>query len=113
MTSRWLQPEALVWEGRLIRGRGLAIAPDGTCSTVGPPPPAARVERLPGRLLLRGFVNAHSHAFQRLLRGRTQSAAPGRPRDDFWTWRETMSRAASALAPGGLAVASRQCFVEM
>ena len=113
MASRWLQPDALVWEGRLARGVALAIAQDGTCAGVGSPPPAAPVERLPGKLVLPGLVNAHSHAFQRLLRGRTQSAAPGRPRDDFWTWRETMYRAASALDPDGLAVASRQCFVEM
>ncbi|HKP09631.1 MAG TPA: amidohydrolase family protein, partial [Gaiella sp.] len=32
---------------------------------------------------LQGFVNAHSHAFQRALRGR---AAGG----DFWAWRDGM-----------------------
>jgi formimidoylglutamate deiminase len=36
-----------------------------------------------GTLRLPGFVNAHSHTFQRALRGR---AAGG----DFWAWRETM-----------------------
>jgi formimidoylglutamate deiminase len=113
MASRWLQPEALVWGGRLHRGMALAIAPDGTCETVGAPPEAAPVERLAGKLLLPGFVNAHSHAFQRLLRGRTQAAPLGRAQDDFWTWRETMYRAAAALDPEGVAVASRQCFVEM
>jgi cytosine/adenosine deaminase-related metal-dependent hydrolase len=30
-----------------------------------------------------GFVNAHSHGFQRGLRGRAEGA-------DFWAWRETM-----------------------
>jgi formimidoylglutamate deiminase len=35
------------------------------------------------RLTLPGFVNAHSHAFQRALRGR---AAGG----DFWAWRDGM-----------------------
>jgi formimidoylglutamate deiminase len=34
-------------------------------------------------LSLPGFVNAHSHAFQRALRGRTEG-------DDFWGWRERM-----------------------
>ena len=37
---------------------------------------------------LPGFVNAHSHAFQRALRGR---AAGG----DFWAWREGMLEEAS------------------
>jgi formimidoylglutamate deiminase len=35
------------------------------------------------RLTLPGFVNAHSHAFQRALRGRTEGS-------DFWAWREAM-----------------------
>ena len=34
-------------------------------------------------LTLPGFVNAHTHTFQRALRGR----AGGR---DFWAWRELM-----------------------
>jgi len=113
MASRWLQPEALLWEGRLLRDLALAIAPDGTCEAAGLPPPDATLERLPGKLLLPGLVNAHSHAFQRLLRGRTQGTAPEEARDDFWTWRETMYRAAAELDPEGLAIASRQCFLEM
>ncbi len=112
MLPRWLQPEAVLWGGRLLRGVALGIRADGTCDSVGPPPPDAPVERLAGKLLLPGLVNAHSHAFQRLLRGRTQAPAQG-TRDDFWTWRETMYRAAAALDPDGVATASRQCFLEM
>src|SRR3954453_18716147 len=44
-------------------------------------------------LSLPGFVNAHSHAFQRALRGRTEGS-------DFWAWRESMLELASRLAPG-------------
>jgi formimidoylglutamate deiminase len=113
MMTRWLQPEALVWEGRLVRDLALAVAADGTCENAGLPPPDATVEHLPGKLLLPGLVNAHSHAFQRLLRGRTQAPAAGRQEDNFWTWRETMYRAAAALDPEGIAIASRQCFLEM
>ncbi|HZJ56273.1 MAG TPA: formimidoylglutamate deiminase [Myxococcaceae bacterium] len=113
MVSRWLQPEALVWGGRLLRDVALAIAPDGTCEAAGVPAPGATVERLPGKLLLPGLVNAHSHAFQRLLRGRTQAPGTGLAQEDFWTWRETMYRAAESLDPDGVAVASRQCFLEM
>src|SRR5262245_43919969 len=65
------------------------------------------------RLLLPGLVNAHSHAFQRLIRGRTEFAAQGQGRDDFWSWRELMYRAATALDPEGVYVASRQAFIEM
>ena len=45
------------------------------------------------RLTLPGFVNAHSHAFQRALRGRTEGG-------DFWSWRASMLDVASRLAPG-------------
>lgn len=44
---------------------------------------ARQNERVERALVIPGFVNAHSHAFQRALRGR----AAGR---DFWAWRETM-----------------------
>ena len=43
---------------------------------------------VPRTLTLPGFVNAHSHAFQRALRGR---AAGG----DFWAWRDVMLEEAS------------------
>jgi formimidoylglutamate deiminase len=39
---------------------------------------------------LPGFVNAHSHAFQRALRGRTEGG-------DFWAWRERMLELAHGL----------------
>ena len=45
------------------------------------------------RLTLPGFVNAHSHAFQRALRGHTEGG-------DFWAWRESMLDVAAGLAPG-------------
>src|ERR671935_3112920 len=44
------------------------------------------------RLMLPGFVNAHSHTFQRALRGRTEG-------DDFWGWRESMLDLARSLTP--------------
>jgi formimidoylglutamate deiminase len=43
-------------------------------------------------LTLPGFVNAHSHAFQRALRGRTEGG-------DFWEWRSSMLALAEGLSP--------------
>jgi formimidoylglutamate deiminase len=43
-------------------------------------------------LRLPGFVNAHSHMFQRALRGRTEGG-------DFWTWRELMLDEAERQTP--------------
>ncbi len=74
---------------------------------------APSVKRLRGRILLPGFVNAHSHAFQRLLRGRTEQRAHGRSGDDFWSWRETMYRVTDVLTPEELEVVSRFAFLEM
>ena len=42
-------------------------------------------------LTLPGFVNAHSHGFQRALRGRTEGA-------DFWGWRDAMLALADGLS---------------
>ncbi len=87
-------------------GKDGRIAEVGTLSEMG-----AADETLDGRVLLSGTINAHSHAFQRLLRGRTQTAGPGG--DTFWTWRDAMYRVAGVLDPDGVFVASRQAFIEM
>jgi formimidoylglutamate deiminase len=44
------------------------------------------------RLTIPGFVNAHSHAFQRALRGRAEGG-------DFWAWRDAMLTLAEAQTP--------------
>ncbi len=43
-------------------------------------------------LSLPGFVNAHSHTFQRVLRGRSEG-------DDFWGWRDVMLATAAEQTP--------------
>lgn len=55
-----------------------------------------------------GFGNAHSHAFHRLLRGRTHSEG-----GDFWRWRESMYRAARSLDPARYRAVARAVFAEM
>ncbi|HEX8852613.1 MAG TPA: formimidoylglutamate deiminase, partial [Pyrinomonadaceae bacterium] len=72
-----------------------------------------RVVRLAGRALLPGLVNAHSHAFQRVIRGRTEYRSARHKSDSFWTWREMMYAAASCLSPADLYDASRMAFAEM
>lgn len=70
-------------------------------------------ERLPGRAIAPGFVNAHSHAFQRGLRGRVERRDPEHPEDDFWTWRERMYALAESLDPASTKEASKRCYREM
>jgi formimidoylglutamate deiminase len=57
------------------------------------------------------MVNAHSHAFQRALRGRAERVVSSR--DDFWSWRETMYELAAGLDPDGLYALSAETFREM
>jgi len=76
------------------------------------PADLARAQRLTGKAILPGLVNGHSHAFQRVLRGRTEHRTPS-DRDSFWTWRESMYLAANRLSPDGLYHASRMAFLEM
>ena len=61
--------------------------------------------------------NAHSHAFQRRLRGRAERpGAPAddpAPADDFWSWREAMYALAGQLDPDSIERASRAAFEEM
>jgi formimidoylglutamate deiminase len=68
--------------------------------------------RLPNRALLPGLVNAHSHAFQRVIRGRTEHRTRSE-KDSFWTWREMMYSAATRLSPDDIYDASRMAFLEM
>lgn len=67
-------------------------------------------ERLRGAVLP-GMPNLHSHAFQRGFAGRSEHAIDGR--DDFWTWREAMYRAAAALDPETLGAIARYVFAQM
>ncbi len=63
--------------------------------------------RLRERALLPGFVNAHSHAFQRGLRGLGE--VPG----SFWSWREGMYRLAEGLVEESFRAISIDAFREM
>jgi len=72
-------------------------------------PEAIRLKR---RALLPGMVNAHSHAFQRIIRGRTEHRSQ-HTTDSFWTWREQMYAAANSLGPEEIYAASRLAFLEM
>ncbi len=57
-------------------------------------------------LTLPGFVNAHSHGFQRALRGRTEGA-------DFWEWRSSMLALAEGLSPDQVRAGYVQVYREM
>jgi formiminoglutamate deiminase len=81
---------------------------DGAFSTVEPGAgPQPGDERLAG-VVLPGLANAHSHAFHRVLRGRTHGGG-----GSFWTWRRQMYAVAATLDPDRYLALARAVFAEM
>jgi len=66
------------------------------------------VEQSATRLVLPGFVSAHSHAFQFALRGKTQRSPTAT--GTFWSWREAMFNLVDELTPESLGAISRRAF---
>ncbi len=104
------------WRPELIYAGG-HFEPDGviTCDEQGAisePQSSDQITYLRDRALLPGLVNAHSHAFQRVIRGRTEYRTT-QSKDTFWTWREMMYSAAARLTPEDVYDASRMAFLEM
>src|SRR5699024_3365374 len=96
-------------EGTVADGVLLTCDDTGTLSEVetGIDSAPAGAEVLPG-LTLPGGVNAHSHAFHRILRGRTHGDG-----GTFWTWREVMYSVAAKLDPESYETVARAVFAEM
>lgn len=69
-----------------------------------PPPDAYRL----AGTVFPGFVNDHSHAFHRMLRGRTHAHF-----DSFWNWRDAMYRVAAGLNPDSYHQLARLVYAEM
>jgi formimidoylglutamate deiminase len=72
---------------------------------------SSEISSLPGLALLPGFVNTHSHVFQRALRGHTHR--PLSKHDTFWTWRHAMYTEAQRLNPDLLYEGALKTYREM
>jgi formimidoylglutamate deiminase len=73
----------------------------------------AHATRLEGPVIP-GVVNAHSHAFQRVIVGLTERRSPGSSAsDDFWSWRDRMYSAALRITPEQLETISTQLYSEL
>ncbi len=63
---------------------------------------------------LPAMVNAHSHAFQRDLRGAAERPAPeAHAADDFWSWREAMYALARRHDPDSMREVAGRVYAEM
>ncbi|HYI10376.1 MAG TPA: formimidoylglutamate deiminase [Thermoanaerobaculia bacterium] len=100
----------LTWMGgQLVRGVQVMVD-GGRIEAIG----ALGLEatrRLDEQLLLPGFVSAHSHAFQRALRGRGETFPAGS--GSFWSWREAMYELVTQLDAKRFYDAVRATYAEM
>lgn len=64
------------------------------------------------KLELPALTTAHSHAFQRAMRGDAQRAS-GATTDDFWSWRTAMYTLAESLDPQSIYDISRVAYREL
>lgn len=65
-----------------------------------------------GQIEFAALATAHSHAFQRGLRGDTQRPGP-EGSDDFWSWRTAMYKLAEELTPESLYAISLLAYREL
>lgn len=98
------------WLGGDTAERGVALQVTGDRITdvtpaVAHPPANSTVLR---GVTVPGLVNAHSHAFHRALRGRTQVG-----RGSFWSWREQMYAVAARLTPDTYRQLATAVYAEM
>ena len=111
--STLYRPEMLFVDGAFQQNCELLAGDDGVVEAIGKglqASPAQTVD-LPGKAIVPGAVNVHSHAFQRLIRGKSESRRTSGK--DFWSWRGTMYHAAASLSPEDLFDVARMAFLEM
>jgi formiminoglutamate deiminase len=105
MTTWWAE-RAIV--GGEVRERVAIDERDGVIVSVDVDVDAPWHARILCGVVMPGVINAHSHAFHRVLRSRTH-----RGRDSFWSWREQMYAAAARLDPDSYRALARAVFAEM
>jgi formiminoglutamate deiminase len=108
MSTRYWCESAWV-DGAVAHGVLLSADDTGTLTAVetGIDTAPSDAEAVSG-FVLPGGVNAHSHAFHRMLRGRTHGDG-----GTFWTWREVMYSVAAKLDPQAYETVARAVFAEM
>ena len=83
--SHRFSPRFIFYNCSVQENLSIVYNEDGSIVSIEETRPDDRVEEV---LLLPGFVNAHSHAFHRHLRGRSEIG--GKSAETFWAWRDNM-----------------------
>jgi formimidoylglutamate deiminase len=115
MSTRWLLPELAWTPAGLLRGAAVGIEGDQIVDVRAADAVPAEATRTPlaRRLLLPGFVNVHSHAFQRAFRAQTEFLRAGREHEDFWSWRQQMYAHALSHSPESVYASARRLYEEL
>ncbi|HLE62264.1 MAG TPA: amidohydrolase family protein, partial [Pyrinomonadaceae bacterium] len=109
--TKWLS-DLIYTRGFFEEGATLVSNGAGNIASISQTDKPENAALLKNRAVLPGLINAHSHAFQRVIRGRTEYRTK-ESKDSFWTWREMMYSAANRLTPEDIYDASRMAFLEM
>lgn len=112
MTVTSLEPSFIVdTDGRILDG--VVVTEHGVVRSIEKAAPAGALRiLLKNKMLLLGFVNVHSHALQRALRGRVETRSP-QGVDNFWTWRTLMYRDASRASLDDIEAIASLAYFEM
>ncbi|UVK41826.1 formimidoylglutamate deiminase [Mesorhizobium sp. AR07] len=90
----------------------LEVDAGGTILSVRADRPGGPVHHLAG-FGVPGLSNLHSHAFQRVLAGRTEFVTAARAEDNLWTWRKEMYRTVDRLTPEDYEAIAALVYLEM
>lgn len=112
---RRLVARHVLLEGEFVEGVALDIEGERITAVHrgGAPDDGVPARDLGEVALVPGLVNAHSHAFQRDIRGRTEWLHRDRADEDFWSWRREMYSAALSYSADDLERVARRAFWEM
>lgn len=109
---QYLAPDYVYTDQGLVSDRVIVLTEEGQVGDIIPRSAhSGEVTRLEHMVILPGFVNAHSHVFQRALRGHTHRALSRQ--DTFWTWRRAMYAEAQRLDPDSLYISALETYREM
>lgn len=110
MATFVLEPEFFVDLDGTIKTGSIVIEGDSVTSFSDGPAHATKI-MLRNQVVMPGFVNCHSHAFQRVLRGLVEKKSHAQ--DDFWSWREKMYAIAQKVTHDDLENIAQLAFIEM
>lgn len=110
MDIKWWKFDFL-WTGKDYMGPAYIATDKGKIKEKTTKAPRGPAEYFPG-LLLPGFKNSHSHAFQYAFAGQTESLGTSNT-DNFWTWRTSMYEVAKNISPECVEAVATQLYAEM